>query len=64
MLLTTVISQMLFNLFNTVFTSVEFNINTPQEHVRIEACLKELVPTLRRALGQQFTDESELDFVV
>ncbi|KAK0442626.1 hypothetical protein EV421DRAFT_1736139 [Armillaria borealis] len=55
---------MLFNLFNTMFTAVEFNVNTPQEHARIVECLKELLPTLWRVLGQQFTDESELDFVV
>ncbi|KAK0430516.1 hypothetical protein EV421DRAFT_1912833 [Armillaria borealis] len=47
-----------------MFTAVEFNVNTPQEHARIAECLKELLPTLWRALGQQFTDESELDFVV
>ncbi|SJL14184.1 uncharacterized protein ARMOST_17639 [Armillaria ostoyae] len=43
---------------------MEFNVNTPQEHARIVECLKELLPTLRRALGQQLTDESELDFIV
>ncbi|PBK66575.1 hypothetical protein ARMSODRAFT_977483 [Armillaria solidipes] len=56
--------KMLFNLFNTMFTAVDFNVNTPQEHARIAECLKELLPTLRKALEQQFTDESELDFVV
>ncbi|PBK83346.1 hypothetical protein ARMGADRAFT_1037961 [Armillaria gallica] len=58
------VPKMLFNLFNTTFTAVEFNVNTSQEHARITECLKELLPTLQRALRQQFTDESKLDFVV
>ncbi|KAK0439626.1 hypothetical protein EV421DRAFT_1737788 [Armillaria borealis] len=58
------VPKMLFNLFNTMYTAMEFNANTPQEHARIAECLKELLPTLRRVLGQQFTDETKLDFVV
>ncbi|KAK0219125.1 hypothetical protein IW262DRAFT_1298210 [Armillaria fumosa] len=58
------IPKMLFNLFNTMFTDMGLNINTVLEHVHIEACLEELMPTLQSSLGQWFTDANELDFVV
>ncbi|KAK0490163.1 hypothetical protein EDD18DRAFT_1416824 [Armillaria luteobubalina] len=58
------IPKMLFNLFNTMLTEMEVNITSIREHARIEACLKELMPTLQSSLGQQLTDANELDFVV
>ncbi|KAK0474601.1 hypothetical protein IW261DRAFT_1422891 [Armillaria novae-zelandiae] len=58
------IPKMLFNVFNTTFTAMGLNINTVLDHMHIEACLEELMPTLQSSLGQQFTDASELDFVV
>ncbi|KAK0464871.1 hypothetical protein IW261DRAFT_1423690 [Armillaria novae-zelandiae] len=58
------IPKMLFNVFNTTFTAMGLNINTVLDHMRIEACLEELMPTLQSSLGQRFTDASELDFVV
>ncbi|KAK0490173.1 hypothetical protein EDD18DRAFT_1109721 [Armillaria luteobubalina] len=58
------IPKMLFNLFNTMLTEMEVNITSIREHARIEACLKELMPTLQSSLGQQLTDANELDFIV
>ncbi|KAK0489978.1 hypothetical protein EDD18DRAFT_1109849 [Armillaria luteobubalina] len=56
--------KMLFNIFNTMLTEMELNITTIREHVRIEACLEELMPTLQSSLGHRFTDTNELDLVV
>ncbi|KAK0496127.1 hypothetical protein EDD18DRAFT_1106007 [Armillaria luteobubalina] len=58
------IPKMLFNLFNTMLTEMEVNITSIREHVCIEACLEELMPTLQSLLGQQPTDVNELDFIV
>ncbi len=55
---------MLFNIYTTDLTIQKFNINTPQEHARLSECLEELLPTLRRTLGDRFTDENELDLVI
>ncbi|PBK83627.1 hypothetical protein ARMGADRAFT_1037793 [Armillaria gallica] len=56
--------QMQFNIFNTQLTSGKFNANTPQEHMHLIVCLEQLVPKMWRALGELFTNKSELDLVV
>ncbi|KAK0499189.1 hypothetical protein EDD18DRAFT_1350612 [Armillaria luteobubalina] len=47
-----------------MLTEMELNITMIREHVRIEACLEELMPTLQSSLGHRFTDANELDLVV
>ncbi|KAK0492018.1 hypothetical protein EDD18DRAFT_1358440 [Armillaria luteobubalina] len=47
-----------------MLTEMELNITTIREHMHIEACLEELMPTLQSSLGHRFTDTNELDLVV
>ncbi|SJL17554.1 uncharacterized protein ARMOST_21106 [Armillaria ostoyae] len=62
--ITTSDTTMIFNVYTTELTATRFDANTIQKHMQLSECLQEFLPSLKRTLGQQFTDENELDFVI
>ncbi|SJL18399.1 uncharacterized protein ARMOST_21987 [Armillaria ostoyae] len=62
--ITTSDTMMIFNVYTTELTATRFDANTIQKHMQLSECLQEFLPSLKRTLGQQFTDENELDFMI